>query len=53
MFPYDAAILAEVQAAPQSIPEVLQILQSIDAICMEADGLKWFNWLYLAGDSGR
>ena len=47
MFPYDAAILAEVQAAPQSIPEVLQILQSIDAICMEADGLKWFNWLYL------
>jgi hypothetical protein len=46
MFPYDAALLAAVQAAPQSIPDVLQILQNIDATCVDGDGLKWFNWLY-------
>jgi hypothetical protein len=46
-FPYDTALLAAVQAAPQSIPDVLQTLRSIDNICVEADGLKWFNWLYL------
>lgn len=47
MLPYDAALLATVQAAPQSIPDVLQILRTIDSTCADADGLKWFNWLYL------
>ena len=47
MFPYDAALLAAVQAAPQSIPDVLQSLHCIDTTCVDGDGLKWFNWLYL------
>ena len=47
MFPYEAALLTAVQAAPQSIPDVLQILRTIDTACDGGDGLKWFNWLYL------
>jgi hypothetical protein len=47
MFPYDAALLATAQAAPQSISDVLQSLQAIDTTCVDGDGLKWFNWLYL------
>jgi hypothetical protein len=47
MFPYDPTLLAAVQTAPQSINDVLQILHTIDATCIDADGLKWFNWLYL------
>jgi hypothetical protein len=47
MFPYDATLLAIVQASPQSIPDVLQVLHRIDATCIDGDGLKWFNWLYL------
>jgi hypothetical protein len=47
MFPYDAALLATVRAAPQSISDVLRILETIEATCADLDGLKWFNWLYL------
>jgi len=47
MFPYDATLLATVEAPPQSISDVLQILQTIDATCVDGDGLRWFNWLYL------
>ena len=47
MFPYDAALLAAVQPAPQSVPDVVQTLQTIGAVCGDGDGLKWFNWLYL------
>ena len=47
MFPYDATLLATVQAGPQSISDVLRILQTIDKTCADGDGLKWFNWLYL------
>jgi hypothetical protein len=47
MFPYDPTILAAVQAAPQSIADVLQALRTIDGTCEDGDGLKWFNWLYL------
>ena len=47
MFPYDAELLATVQDAPQSISEVLVTLHAIDTICVDGDGLKWFNWLYL------
>jgi len=47
MFPYDATLLATVEATPQSIADVLGIMQAIEATCVDADGLKWFNWLYL------
>ncbi|MGA2850824.1 MAG: DUF5995 family protein [Terracidiphilus sp.] len=47
MFPYDPVLLSAVQDPPQSIPDVIQIMQSIDATCIPGDGLKWFNWLYL------
>ena len=47
LFSYDAPLAAAVQTTPQSIPEVLQVLQTIDAACVAGDGLKWFNWLYL------
>src|ERR1035441_6244614 len=47
MFPYDATLLAAVQTAPQSISDVLETLQAIGATCVDEDGLKWFNWLYL------
>jgi hypothetical protein len=46
MFPYDAAILSALQASPQSVPAVLALMQTIDALTSSADGLKWFNWLY-------
>jgi hypothetical protein len=47
MFLYDARLLETVQAPAQSIPDVLQTLRTIDTICVDGDGLKWFNWLYL------
>lgn len=47
MFPYDPKLLAAVTDAPQSIADVLRILRSIEDICIDGDGLKWFNWLYL------
>ena len=47
MFPYDQALAAAVQAPPQSIADVLQTMRTIDALCADDDGLKWFNWLYL------
>ena len=47
MFPYDPALLAAVETTPQTIPDVVQMLQNIEAICEDGDGLKWFNWLYL------
>ncbi len=47
MFPYDAALAAAVQTPPQTIDGVLQTMRAIDATCADADGLKWFNGLYL------
>jgi Family of unknown function (DUF5995) len=47
MFPYDPTLLAAVQATPQSISDVVQILQAVETTCAEGDGLKWFNGLYL------
>jgi hypothetical protein len=47
MFPYDPTLLAAVQTTPQSIPDVLQTMNTIGATCIDGDGLKWFNWLYL------
>jgi hypothetical protein len=47
MFPYDPTLLKIVQSAPNSVADVLQIMQNIEATCIDGDGLKWFNWLYL------
>jgi len=47
MFLYDSTLLTAIHAAPQSIADVLQTLQTIGTTCVDADGLKWFNWLYL------
>ena len=47
MFPYDIQLLGVAQTSPHSIPGVLQVLQTIDATCVDGDGPKWFNWLYL------
>jgi hypothetical protein len=47
MFSYDPQIAAAAGIAPQSIPDVLQTMQTIDALCVAGDGLKWFNGLYL------
>jgi hypothetical protein len=47
MFPYDPTLVAMVAASPQSVAEVVAILKKIDAACIDGDGLKWFNWLYL------
>jgi Family of unknown function (DUF5995) len=47
MFPYDQTLLKVVQAVPDSVADVLQIMQNIEATCVDGDGLKWFNWLYL------
>jgi hypothetical protein len=47
MFPYDTQLATAVQSPPQAISGVLNIMQTIDTTCAAADGLKWFNWLYL------
>jgi hypothetical protein len=47
MFPYDPTLLAAVQVTPQSISDVIQIMETIESTCADGDGLKWFNWLYL------
>lgn len=47
MFPYDPALLAAVQASPGSVADVVRILETIEDTCVDGDGLKWFNWLYL------
>ena len=47
IFSYDAQLAAAVEITPQAIPEVLHVLQTIDGLCVDGDGLKWFNWLYL------
>lgn len=46
MFPYDPVLLAAVRTPPESIGDVLKIMQTIGATCIDGDGLKWFNWLY-------
>jgi hypothetical protein len=47
MFPYDPAILAAVNVKPQNIADVLKTMRTIAASCVDQDGLKWFNWLYM------
>ena len=47
MFAYDAQIAAAVRKPAQTIPDVLDAMRAIDRLCLDADGLKWFNRLYL------
>jgi hypothetical protein len=47
MFPYDSLLLSAVQTAPTSVADVLRVQQMIGQTCIDGDGLKWFNWLYL------
>jgi len=47
MFPYDPTLLAAVQSPLNSIADVFQTMQAIDSACIDGDGLKWFNWLYM------
>jgi hypothetical protein len=47
MFPYDPALAAAVQAPPATVADVLRVMRMIDAACVDGDGMKWFNRLYL------
>ena len=47
MFPYDSSLAAAVASPPNSIPDVLNTMRTIDTTCVDGDGLKWFNLLYL------
>jgi hypothetical protein len=47
MFAYDSTLLAAVQAPVNAITDVLQLMRNIDAMCIDGDGLKWFNWEYM------
>jgi hypothetical protein len=47
MFNYDAVLLTAVRTPRQSVADVIQTMQTIDATCLDGDGLKWFNWMYL------
>lgn len=46
MFAYDAELASALIEPPASIAEVLSIMQTIDTLTVDGDGLKWFNWLY-------
>jgi Family of unknown function (DUF5995) len=46
--PLDQRLLALVTApAPATVAEVRDLMRALDAMLPGADGLKWFNWLYL------
>ena len=47
MFSYDPALLAAVSTTPESIADVLRTMGIIADTCIDGDGLKWFNGLYL------
>jgi hypothetical protein len=47
MFPYDSTLVAAVAASPQSVADVVAVMEQMEAACADSDGLKWFNWLYL------
>ncbi|MGB7554088.1 MAG: DUF5995 family protein [Candidatus Korobacteraceae bacterium] len=47
MFPYDPILLAAAKAVPETVDDVLQTMKVIEDTCIDGDGLKWFNHLYL------
>jgi hypothetical protein len=46
MFSYDSQLLTTLETPPTSIADVLATMRAIDALTVDGDGLKWFNWLY-------
>jgi hypothetical protein len=46
-FPYDPALVSAVQTPPRTVADVLQTMRTIDATCVDGDGLRWFNLLYM------
>jgi hypothetical protein len=46
VFPYDDRIARAVASPAQSIADVLDAMETSDALSIDGDGLKWFNWLY-------
>jgi hypothetical protein len=47
MFSYDSVLVEAVRTPIQDIAGVLRAMSAIDAACVDTDGLKWFNWLYM------
>jgi Family of unknown function (DUF5995) len=47
MFLYDVVLLAAVRQPVNSVADVLAVMRTIEATCIDGDGLKWFNWEYL------
>jgi hypothetical protein len=47
MFSYDQNLLAAARSNPDSIPDVIHALETMQDVMEDSDGLKWFNWLYL------
>jgi hypothetical protein len=46
--PIDLALINIITTSdPKNINDVINIMTAIDATLPDADGLKWFNWLYL------
>ena len=48
MFPYDPQLLRALENTPQTVADALSTMRTIDSITADGDGLKWFNWLYMA-----
>ncbi|MGH9141224.1 MAG: DUF5995 family protein [Vicinamibacterales bacterium] len=46
-FPYDPTLIAAAGNPPDSVADVLETMRTIDAVCVDGDGLKWFNVLYM------
>ena len=47
MFPYDPTLLAAATTVPETVNDVLRTMGIIADTCIDGDGLKWFNELYL------
>jgi len=47
MLTCDDSLLDAMRTRPQTIDAVIQVMQAIDALLPDNDGLKWFNRLYL------
>src|ERR1700737_3923372 len=47
MFSYDPVLCAAVKTPPKSMGDDLLLFQTIQTPCIDGDGLKGFNWLYL------
>jgi hypothetical protein len=47
LFPYDPILVTVVQTPPRTVEDVIRTMRAIDGACVNGDGLKWFNGLYL------